>query len=59
MKFELSKDAVLACDLPEHRLRCGDLVKLVEHHVAPDRTEPRLSDVFVQRYLFNPGIKSK
>ena len=35
MKFELYTDAALACDVPEHRLRRGDLVKLVERHVAP------------------------
>ena len=39
MKLELYKDAVLTCDMPEHRLKRGDLVKLVEHHVAPDGTE--------------------
>ena len=39
MKFELYTDAALACDVPEHRLRRGDLVKLVEHHVAPNGTE--------------------
>jgi hypothetical protein len=32
MKFELYKDMVLARDLPEQRLKRGDIVKLVEHH---------------------------
>ena len=46
MKFELYTDVVLACDLPEHRLRCGDIVKLVDHHVAPDGTEGYSIEVF-------------
>jgi len=39
MKLELYKDAVLTCDMPEHRLKRGDIVKLVDHHIAPDGTE--------------------
>jgi len=39
MKFELYTDAALARDVPEHRLKRGDIVKLVDHHVAPDGTE--------------------
>jgi hypothetical protein len=46
MKFELYTDAALTCDLPEHRLRCGDIVKLVDHHVAPDGTEGYSIEVF-------------
>jgi hypothetical protein len=46
MKFELYKDAVLMADLPEHRLRRGDLVRLVEHHIAPDGTEGYSAEVF-------------
>lgn len=38
MNLELFKDTKLTCDLPEHRLRRGDIVKLVDHHVAPDGT---------------------
>lgn len=38
MKLELYKDARLTGDLPEHRLRRGDLVKLVDQHVASDGT---------------------
>jgi len=34
MKFELYKDVVLTHDVPEERLKRGDIVKLVEHHVA-------------------------
>ena len=39
MKPELYPNALLTCDLPEHRLRCGDVVNVVERHVAPDGTE--------------------
>ncbi len=39
MKLELYKDAVLSCDVREHRLKQGDIVKLVDHHIAPDGTE--------------------
>ena len=46
MKLELYKDAVLTCDLPQHRLRRGDIVKLVDHHVAPDNTEGYSIEVF-------------
>lgn len=46
MKFELYTDAVLTCDLPKHHLRRGDIVKLVDHHVAPDNTEGYSIEVF-------------
>jgi hypothetical protein len=46
MKFELYTDAPLTRDVPEHRLRRGDLVKLVAHHVAPDGTEGYSIEVF-------------
>lgn len=39
MHFELYAEAALTRDLPELGLRRGDLVKLVEHHVAPDGDE--------------------
>ena len=39
MKFELYTDVALKLDVPEHRLRRGDIVKLVDHHVAPDGTK--------------------
>lgn len=38
-KFELYTDVALKCDVPEHRLRRGDIVKLVDPHVATDGTE--------------------
>jgi hypothetical protein len=37
---------VLTWDLPEHRLKRGDIVKLVEHHAAPDHTEGYSAEVF-------------
>ncbi len=46
MKFELYTDAALACDLPEHRLRRGDIVKLVDRHLALDGTEGYSIEVF-------------
>ena len=46
MKFELYTDVVLKCDVLEHRLRRGDIVKLVDHHVAPDGTEGYSIEVF-------------
>lgn len=39
MEFALYTDAALARDVPEHRLKRGDIVKLVDYHVAPDGTE--------------------
>ena len=46
MKFELYKDVVLARDLPEYRLKRGDIMKPVEHHLAPDGTEGYSAEVF-------------
>lgn len=46
MKFELYADVALTCDLPEHRLRRGDIVKLIDHHIAPDGTEGYSIEVF-------------
>ena len=46
MKFELYTDVALTCDQPEHRLRRGDIVKLVDHHVAADGTEGYSIEVF-------------
>ncbi|MDI1251357.1 MAG: DUF4926 domain-containing protein [Lacunisphaera sp.] len=45
MKFPLYSDLALTRDLPEHRLRRGDLVRLVEHHVAPDGEEGYSAEV--------------
>jgi uncharacterized protein DUF4926 len=46
MKFELYTDVALNCDVPEHRLKRGDVVKLVDHHFAPDGTEGYSIEVF-------------
>ena len=46
MKLETYTDVVLVCDVPEHRLKRGDIVKLVDHHVAPDGTEGYSIEVF-------------
>src|SRR5436190_24370112 len=46
MKFELYKDAVLTCDVPEHWLKRGDIVKLVDHHVARGGSEGYSIEVF-------------
>lgn len=45
MKFPLYNDLALARDLPEYRLRRGDLVRPVEHHVAPDGEEGYSAEV--------------
>lgn len=39
MTFPLYKDMALAADLPDEGLRRGDIVKLVDRHVAPDGSE--------------------
>ena len=36
----------LARDLPEHHLKRGTIVKLVEHHLAPDGSEGYSAEVF-------------
>ena len=46
MNFELYKDVALASDAPEYRLKRGDIVKLVEHHIAPDGSEGYSAEVF-------------
>lgn len=36
MRFELYTDAALARDIPEHSLRRGDVVRVVDHHPSPN-----------------------
>jgi hypothetical protein len=45
MTFKLYTDVALACDFPQQQLRRGDVVRLVEHHVAPDGTEGYSAEV--------------
>ena len=46
MAFELYTDVALTRDMPELGLRRGDVVKLVDHHVAPDGDEGYSIEVF-------------
>ena len=46
MRFQLYTDAVVTCDLPEHRLRRGDLVSLVDHHFSPYGGEGYSIEIF-------------
>ena len=47
MKYELYKDMALTRDLPEERLKRGDIVKLVEHHPgAPGQEDGYSAEVF-------------
>lgn len=46
MALKLYSDAVLRRAVAKHRLRRGDVVKVVEHHVAPDGTEGYSIEVF-------------
>jgi hypothetical protein len=46
MKFELYQDMVLTRDLPDERLKRGDIVKLVEHHHGVNREDGYSAEVF-------------
>ncbi len=46
MAFELYTDVALTRDMPELGLRAGDLVKIVDHHIAPDGEEGYSIEVF-------------
>lgn len=47
MKLELCKHAVVMCDPAlRDRLKRGDIVRLGDHHVAPDGTEGYSIEVF-------------
>ncbi|HUG10644.1 MAG TPA: DUF4926 domain-containing protein [Opitutaceae bacterium] len=45
MKFPLYTEVALNRDLPEYRLRRGDLVRLVENHRSPDGEEGYSAEV--------------
>ena len=36
MKFELYKDVALAVDIPEHRLKKGDIARVIEYFDKPE-----------------------
>jgi hypothetical protein len=40
MKYELFKEVALAADIPEHRLKKGDIATVVEYLPAPPNSEP-------------------
>ena len=46
MAFELYTDAALARDVPEHRLRRGDVVKIVDLHRSPNGENGYSIEVF-------------
>jgi hypothetical protein len=46
MTFELYSEAALTRDLPEHNLRRGDVVVVIDHHVARDGEEGYSIEVF-------------
>ncbi len=46
MTFELYSEAVLTRDLPDHNLCRGDVVVIVDHHVAPDKEDGYSIEVF-------------
>jgi hypothetical protein len=43
MKYELFSRVALRVDLPEHRLRSGDVVTIVEYHAGRPDQEPGYS----------------
>lgn len=46
MELKLYADAVLTRDLPSHRLRRGDIVKVVDRHAATDMPAGYSIEVF-------------
>jgi len=46
MTFNLYAEAVLTHDLPDHNLRRGDVVVIVDHHEAPDGEDGYSIEVF-------------
>ena len=46
MILKLFKELRLAGDLPEHGLHRGDIIKLVDHHIALDGGEGYSIEVF-------------
>lgn len=46
MAFDLYTDAALARDIPDYRLRCGDVVKIVDRHASPEGESGYSIEVF-------------
>ena len=46
MAFELYTDAALVRDIPEHRLRRGDVVKIIDLHASSDGENGYSIEVF-------------
>jgi Domain of unknown function (DUF4926) len=46
VRFKLYTDAALACDVPEHQLRRGDVVKIVDHHPSQNGENGYAIEVF-------------
>ena len=46
MRFELYTDASLARDIPEHQLRRGDLVRVIDHHPSANGESGYSIEVF-------------
>ena len=46
MKYELSKEVVLLKDIPEKRLKKGDVATIVEHHPINDSVDGYTLEVF-------------
>ena len=46
MRFDIYTDAALARDIPEHRLRRGDVVKIVDYHPSPNSENGYSIEVF-------------
>jgi hypothetical protein len=46
LRFELYTDVALARDVPEHRLRRGDVVKIVDHHPSANGENGYSIEVF-------------
>jgi Domain of unknown function (DUF4926) len=44
--FALYTDAALSRDIPEHQLRRGDVVKVVDHHPSPNGESGYSIEVF-------------
>jgi hypothetical protein len=46
MKYPLYKDMALTCDIPGHKLRRGDVVRVVDRHTGPGGAEGYSIEIF-------------